>query len=246
MYYTVYKITNTINGKEYIGAHKTSDLDDGYTGSGINIRRAQNKYGIENFSKEIIFRANSSKAMYFIEKMLVDNEYVKRKDTYNIKLGGYGGFDYINKSDEYSERRIEKNRLARKIANENGALEKAVKACKYKYKNDKGWVENKVKKHKESITRYYETHHGVMYGKNHTEETKEKMSLSHKGKGMGKDNSQHGTMWIHNIDLQETKKINRNADIPKGWEKGKLKLFCNKCKRMIASGWIKTHTCISK
>ena len=37
-YYGIYKITNKVNGKMYIGQHITDDLDDGYLGSGKVIR----------------------------------------------------------------------------------------------------------------------------------------------------------------------------------------------------------------
>lgn len=33
MYYTIYKITNKINGNFYIGKHKTNDPNDSYMGS---------------------------------------------------------------------------------------------------------------------------------------------------------------------------------------------------------------------
>lgn len=33
MYYFIYKTTNLINGKYYIGQHRTECIDDGYLGS---------------------------------------------------------------------------------------------------------------------------------------------------------------------------------------------------------------------
>ena len=51
MYHYFYKITNRINGHYYYGVHSTSDIDDGYMGSGKRLKHAKNLYGIENFDK---------------------------------------------------------------------------------------------------------------------------------------------------------------------------------------------------
>jgi hypothetical protein len=56
MHYTIYKITNHINGKYYISRHATKNVNDSYMG--IGIKNAINKYGVENFTKEIIATAD--------------------------------------------------------------------------------------------------------------------------------------------------------------------------------------------
>ncbi len=96
MYYTIYKITNKINNREYIGCHKTKNLDDGYMGSGKYIKRSISIHGVENFFKEILYIFDNSEEMLLKEKELVNREYLNNNLTYNIKLGGNGGFDYIN------------------------------------------------------------------------------------------------------------------------------------------------------
>lgn len=91
MYY-IYRITNLTNGKTYIGQHKYKDLNDNYMGSGIHLRAAQKKYGMENFKKDIL-------VFNIVEKSFIDlleKEYIKfyrsiGKAEYNITDGGQGG-----------------------------------------------------------------------------------------------------------------------------------------------------------
>jgi group I intron endonuclease len=94
MFYTVYKITNKINHKFYIGMHQTKKLDDKYMGSGKRLKLAYQKYGIENFEKEILHVFDNEEDMKNKEKELV----VLSEMSYNLCDGGKGGFGYLNRS----------------------------------------------------------------------------------------------------------------------------------------------------
>lgn len=100
MFYYLYKIRNTLNDKIYVGVHKTKDMNDGYMGSGKVIKRAIEKYGIENFTKVILETFEDSVTMYAREKEVVTEEFLAREDTYNLRRGGHGGFDYINSLEQ--------------------------------------------------------------------------------------------------------------------------------------------------
>lgn len=90
-YYTIYQITNLVNGKIYIGVHQTDDLDDGYMGSGRRLKDAIKKYGWNQFKKEYIHTDLADmRMMYVREKEIVNEDFILRKDTYNIQLGGTG------------------------------------------------------------------------------------------------------------------------------------------------------------
>ena len=95
MFYTIYKITNNLNGKYYIGKHQTKDLNDGYMRSGKLIKLAIDKHGRSNFTKEILHVFDNESEMNAKEKELV----VISEQSYNLCEGGKGGFGYINQNE---------------------------------------------------------------------------------------------------------------------------------------------------
>lgn len=100
----VYKTTNLINLKIYVGVHRTNvEIFDYYYGCGCykkdlkksvktGFPAALRKYGIQNFKRETLFEypdtEEGRKAALKKEGEIVDEDFIKRKDTYNLVLGG--------------------------------------------------------------------------------------------------------------------------------------------------------------
>jgi group I intron endonuclease len=92
MYHFIYKTTNILNGKYYIGVHSTDNLDDGYLGSGLALKDAIAKYGKENFERVIVEHFKNSEEAFTKERELVNQAFVDLEETYNLKIGGSGGY----------------------------------------------------------------------------------------------------------------------------------------------------------
>lgn len=129
MNYKVYKITNNINKKIYIGV--TGDTIDnrlmGHSVAKSYMGNSIRKYGKENFTIEEIFLFNCKDEAYSKEREIVDEDFLKRKDVYNQKLGGFGGWEYINEnnlaykfSKEDNEKASKTNRNMVVVKDENG------------------------------------------------------------------------------------------------------------------------------
>lgn len=205
MYYLVYQITNKINNKIYIGVHKTNNIDDGYMGSGKLIIRAIKKYGIENFSKTILFEAVSSEEMFQKELELVE----LGPHSYNLKKGGSGGFDYINS-----------NGKQRIYGRKGYEIKLKLLTAKYGEKvND--YFSEKAKQANKILREKRPNHMNEMSEKAKSDEAREKKLNSFKKikHQQGSKNSQFGKMWITNGSVN--KKIKKDDPIPDGWMKGR-------------------------
>ena len=115
MYYIVYKTTNNTNNKFYIGYHQTENLEDNYLGSGLLIKQAILKYGKDNFKRDILYVFPSREEALLKESEIVNEKFLKNPQTYNLRIGGDGGWEYINNilnsNIEY------KNEFKKKVAN---------------------------------------------------------------------------------------------------------------------------------
>ena len=215
MKYTIYKITNIINDKIYIGKHQTKDPYDDYMGSGLYLKRAIKKYGVDRFEKKVLYIFDKKEDMDLMEAEIVDAEFIIRSDTYNLKLGGEGGFDYLNETgkniyDTHSER-WEETRLL-------GNIKRAELFKDEEYGKEIG------RKISEALEKYFEENPNHFLGKKHTDESKKKIGKANAIQQKGKKNSQYGTCWIYSESSGESTKIKKedlSFHLARGWKKGR-------------------------
>lgn len=196
----IYKTTNNINGKFYIGKRQKTVFDIYYYGSGKYLSSALCKYGKENFSREILEWCESLEELNNKERFWINKLDARNPDIgYNIAEGGEGGGDFgknnslycfVHNQDEMF--RILKEDLPFYI--EQG------------YSKGRGYASN------------------GLVGVTKSKETKQKISDSNKGKHnhKGDNNPCFGVkfFWINNGIVN--KRVPLDAEVPDGWRRGKI------------------------
>lgn len=87
-FHIVYQTTCIPENMTYTGVHSTNRLDDTYLGSGVALKRAIRKYGVQNFTRRILAILPTADLAYAIERQMVTAEAVARTDNYNLAVGG--------------------------------------------------------------------------------------------------------------------------------------------------------------
>jgi hypothetical protein len=151
--------------------------------------------------------------MYHKEAEIVDENFLMEENTYNLKKGGMGGFDYINQNG--------KNLYGNngKTSNVKDDLARGRQTQK------KRKIENPeyARRINQKISNTLKGHPGSFKDKQHTTETKriigEKSSIHQKGN----KNSQFGTCWVFDEDEvnKKIKKENLDSYLSAGWIKGR-------------------------
>ena len=95
-FFIIYRITNPVNGKIYVGAHITYNANDKYMGSSKYLKKDMKELGRHNFKKEILHIFDNEKDMKDKEAEIVSKEFCHRDDTYNLMVGGITEFSWVN------------------------------------------------------------------------------------------------------------------------------------------------------
>lgn len=148
----IYKTVNAINGKFYIGQDSKNNPE--YLGSGTLLKRAIEKYGKENFIKEIVEVCSTKTELNEREKYWI-KETKAQEIGYNIAEGGQGGNTY----DEETRQRISQEFKGREV--DPKTIEKA-KKTREKRKQENPDVYKMSEKQKQILSK---THKGKVHPK---------------------------------------------------------------------------------
>lgn len=237
----IYKTTNLINNKIYVGQSKNDD--DNYLGSGTYITKAIKKYGKSNFKKEILERCSTHeelnrRELYWIDKL----NSTDRGIGYNVSKSTYGLYTEESRkrqgckghSEETKRKISEALTRHQRTPEHNENLINSIKNIDFSYM--------KSEKYRNNMSKATIGEKNGMYGKKHKDDTKQKISNSLIGKepwNKGKDGSSYyRTMLINSLN-----KIQINYNISIDELLGNLDSYTNKAK---IDGLISKNKGISK
>ena len=185
MYY-IYRITNKINGKTYIGQHKYKKLNDSYMGSGKLLKLAKKKYGIENFTKTILkFDIPNVDLANDWEQMYVLFERAKGKAEYNIANGGNGnpgvtGYWLGKHRSEETRKKMSESQKGKNLGKKHSEETKR-KISESLKGNQRHKGHNHSEETKRKMSEAKKGQPGIWKGKHLSEEHRKKLSEAHKG-----------------------------------------------------------------
>jgi hypothetical protein len=195
--FTVYKTTNKINNKWYIGVHETDNPMDNYLGSGEAITAAKKKYGSENFSKEILFIFEDIDEAYDMERKLVTKDTIKDPLCYNKVIGGTRSIAKVMHRCASVKTRLQEHARANS------------KKIQERYNNDPEFrkiIEGNLNKARKA------------YAKKVEDDPELRNLLSERNSGT--QSPSHGSFWIN--DGTNNKIMKKDSAIPEGWVLGRI------------------------
>jgi hypothetical protein len=236
-YNFIYLTTNTVNVKQYIGQHRTDNLNDYYLGSGLLLLCSIKKYRKENFTFEILHYCYSQDELNLMEDRYIIWYETTYPKGYNLRSGGI----QCSVHNEATKEKIREARKRQVIIHSEETKRKMSESHKniplspHHYaailKNNQSEHFRKNLSEKRKGMKFTEQHcKNISIAKsNPSNETRQKISQSQKGKKLsaetiekmkGREPHNKNRVTYYHIITNELIFLNANDPIPKNYKKG--------------------------
>ena len=215
MYGVVYKITNNISGKSYVGQTKRDvkvRFREHSRCKTTILGKAIHSYGIENFSIEIIEKAETrqeldEKEIYYIKLLNTI-----KPNGYNQCKGGEGvsGMVWTQEMREHAR----ETHVGKNCGKDNPMYGKCGELNPFYGKKHSEKTKRMLS---EKAKENYSGANNPMYGRKHTEEALKKMSENRKGKHCGKEHSLYGKH-LSDETKEKLSKAKKGKEFPGKWK----------------------------
>ena len=168
----------------------------------------------------------------------MNEDFVARDDTYNLKVGGDGGWDFCNRPENHNNKGNHRKTGFCYMKDEIGR--NPGRATVESYSNEE--FNEYRKRISIGVRRFLNEHGSAWVGRKHKEETKKKISEKNKISQLGSKNSQFGTKCMFNESLKKTIHV-KSDEVQKylddGWKLGAVYNWESYFKRPIGKRYRK-------